>query len=154
MHLGKKLYLFSLLAFFALLFSFSIVFADWDADITPPTLTISPSPGTYQAGRTITLSITASDPAGIESLTVTEVALPSPPTITNTPPTSQTYTTYTYNWTPDEGDYTITIGTADSIGNAASQSEEFSIITGPTAWIQTTGGDVHSNTGINAPGGP
>lgn len=93
------------------------------------------------------------DSSGISSITINGV-LPTP-TLTST-----TSTTRVYSWTPTTADtYTVTASVIDGAGNNIATttpcSAGYTYIINPAvgAWIQAVG-DVHSNTGINASGGP
>lgn len=130
------------------------VLANWGLDTTPPTCSSTPAAGNYQAGGAITsFSVTANDPAGISTISVTGATLPAP-TIT----TTSTSQTNTYSWTPAAGTYTLTVLATDNSGNtnpATSPCAAPTYVISPQvgAWIQVTG-DIHSNDRIYAPGGP
>ncbi|OGE27668.1 hypothetical protein A2867_03885 [Candidatus Daviesbacteria bacterium RIFCSPHIGHO2_01_FULL_40_11] len=58
-----------------------------------------------------------------------------------------------YNTTPGTTYSSWDVSACNS-GGCSSPSAGSSFFCNWPAWIQTTGGDIHSNTGINAPGGP
>ncbi len=63
--------------------------------------------------------------------------------------------TYTIFLSSVPVNYKITTTTQNiDPSNPANPSVNFGILKNITPWIQTTGGDVHSNTNINTPGGP
>lgn len=129
--------------------------ADHIVDADLPTCAISfnvPSP--KRVNDDIQITVTAADTSsGISSITING-ALPTP-TLTGT-----TSTTRVYSWTPTTAaTYTITASVIDTAGNniatATPCSAGYTYIINPAvgAWIQAVG-DVHSNTGIHATGGP
>lgn len=167
--------LFFILSSLFLLFLPAPVFADWVFDITPPNITTNPPAGTRQEGIISTtatelpsITITATDYVSkIYSLTVTgkpasatyfsctcSLSGPTCSETVNTCPLNNLSQTKKYNWTPTAGRYTFNITAIDNAGNIFTYNPVFDITSGTLPWIQTTSGDVHSNTRINAPGGP
>lgn len=113
-----------------------------------PSCTLINGPALLNPSVQGSYTVTASDSDGtITSTTYTPSGgSPSSPTVR------------TYNqpllWSASStGAYTMNAVVTDDDGGTANCPVKNINVTYP-AWIQTTGGDVHSNTGINTPGGP
>lgn len=134
-------------------FFYSNVLASYEVDITPPVCSLSPAAGSYPKGPFYSLAITAVDPvpaSGVSSISVTGITLPTP-----TPTSTTDSLTQTYSWNPNSDTYSFTVTATDKAGNTnTSCATPTYTIYDVSPWIQTTGGDVHSNTRINLPGGP
>lgn len=126
------------------------VFAAWTFDATPPSCTLYPPPA---PPLTITIGEAISIYASAMSGDVASKTLSSDPAIAGL--------TFPFNWNTTgfaAGNYKFTLSLVDTSGNSSNETScpsttiTLSSILQP--WLKTTGGDVHSNTKIQAPGGP
>lgn len=130
------------------------VYAGADLDQTPPTCTITYDPSSIPPplGSNMNTIVTADDAqTGGSGISLVNLFSPAGTLIA-----TSTSSPLSYTWATSPGTYTFSATATDTIGNtnpSCLNSQTFTV-GNIDAWIQTTGGDVHSNTGINTPGGP
>lgn len=166
MSLKIKICLLSFLSWIPFLFPPSTAFADFSNNATSPTCTLYPSSGNnYSAGTTIKIYMQSYDTWLNNGIKVDLARnldnsfagrLTSNCSIPDLPLQSVPISGSPFSWTPTATEScTFIINIRDNTGNPGQCQTQVSSSLGLlNPWLKTTGGDVHSNKGITAPGGP
>ena len=145
--LSKKILSIPLITLF-ILASASPALADWTIDLDPPTCSIvfGSNPPLFP------IIVTANDSSGISLINLYQTTA----TIDASTNPFQSSTSNPFNYPSWDGTGITTFKAAatDGAGNTNLSSPCTNTFTNGSAYIKTTGGDVHSNTNINTPGGP
>lgn len=154
MHLkSKALFLSFIIILFTIVLQLSPnpypIFADWIVDLTPPSCTFSFQPvRPTTAGNTVKATITYRTPPNDTPSTISYVAITSV-TGGNLSPNPCQANSYTRecNWNTNNlsGTYTFNGTIKDTAGNTGYCQDIYQVNINNPPWLQTTGGDVHSN---------
>lgn len=146
-----------LFSFFTLFHPADVLAAGAELDVTGPACSILYVPNTSPQvlGTVVNITVAADDSqTGDHGISVINLYQPSATLISTTASSS-----LSYPWNSTVGSYNFSATAKDTIGNPSScinPIDTFVITATPShpAWLQTIGGDVHSNTNINLPPGP